>query len=136
MRPRFIFPLALSLLLAGCGYDIKETGISRSTAIGIAERHCAEYPDRFSYVDTARWDFEGKYWLVSLMDRDDDAGRDFKISRTGGIISSHLTGANGTEIGYDQDETAPRHHAAAHHAAPRESQPQSQQQNIMGSPGQ
>jgi len=135
MRPRLILPLALSLLLAGCGYDTKETGISRSTAIGIAERHCAEYPDRFSYVDTARWDFQGKYWLVSLMDRDDDAGRDFKISRSGGIISSHLTGANGTEIGYDQDEpTTTRHHTAAHHAASQESQPQ--QQNIMGSPGQ
>jgi len=49
------FPLLLLALgLAGCVTDdVKETGISRSRAIAIAENHCPQYPDRFGYVDRA-----------------------------------------------------------------------------------
>ncbi len=93
MRFKIVFPLLLPLflavLLAGCvTEDIKETGISRGTAIGIAERHCPEYPDTYS-LDRAEWDPDGKFWLVVLDDRDGDRGRAFKISRGGDIIDAH-----------------------------------------------
>jgi hypothetical protein len=86
-----LLPLALALLLAGCvtDEDIKETGISRNSAIKIAENHCSEYPDEYSYVDRAEWNSDGNYWLVALTDRDGDHGSAYKINRAGHIIDSH-----------------------------------------------
>jgi hypothetical protein len=78
-------------MLAGCVTDdIKETGISRSTAVAIAENHCSQYPDRFGYVDRAEWNPDGRYWMVALTDRDGDHGRAYKISRGGHVIDSHV----------------------------------------------
>jgi hypothetical protein len=93
MRIRILFLLspALCLLLGGClGDDIKETGISRSRAIAIAENHCSQYPDRFGYVDRAEWNPDGHYWMVALTDRDSDHGRAYKISPGGNVIDSHV----------------------------------------------
>jgi len=91
MRSRFFLPLALCVVLAGCvTEDIKETGISRATAIRIAERHCPEYPDRFDYVDRAEWDPDGRFWRVALTDEDGFHGRSFKIGPDGGIIGSRV----------------------------------------------
>jgi hypothetical protein len=76
--------------MAGCvTEDIKETGISRSTAEGIAERHCPQYPDKYGYVDQSEWNSDGKFWMVALTDRDGDHGKAYKISRSGEIIDSH-----------------------------------------------
>jgi hypothetical protein len=95
--------------MAGCATDdIKETGISRSTAVGIAERHCRQYPDRFGYVDRAEWNPDGRFWMVALTDRDGDHGRAFKISRGGAVIDSH-----GIDRGGDDDYSRgdyPRHY--------------------------
>jgi hypothetical protein len=92
MRSRLLLFLSLCLLaLAGCvTEDIKETGITRAMAIGIAERHCTQYPDRFGYVDRAEWNPDGRFWLVALTDRDSVQGRAYKINRAGNIIDSHV----------------------------------------------
>ena len=91
MRSRFFLPLALCVVLAGCvTEDIKETGISRATAIGIAERHCPEYPDQFDYVDRAEWDPDTKFWRVAITDENGDHGRSFKISPAGSVIGSRV----------------------------------------------
>jgi hypothetical protein len=77
-------------MLAGCITDnTAETGITRATAITIAERHCSEYPDTYGYVDRAEWDPDGKFWSVALTDYDGNHGKAFKISRDGGIIDTH-----------------------------------------------
>ena len=90
MRSQLLLPALFCIVLAGCATDdIKETGITRANAIGIAERHCPQYPDRFGYVDRAEWNPDGRFWLVALTDRDGDHGRAFKISPGGGIIDSH-----------------------------------------------
>lgn len=92
MRTRFLLPLLLVLVtLAGCATDdIQETGITRASAIRIAEQHCKGYPDRFGYVDRAEWNPDGKFWLVALTDEPGDHGRAYKINRSGGIIDSHV----------------------------------------------
>ena len=90
MRPRHFLPLLLAIALAGClTDDIKETGISRSTAISIAERHCSQYPDTFGYVDRAEWDPDGRFWMVALTDYNGDHGRAYKIGPDGSVIDSH-----------------------------------------------
>jgi hypothetical protein len=77
--------------MAGCvTEDIKETGISRANAIGIAERHCPQYPDRYDYVDRAEWNPDGRFWMVALTDRDGDHGKAYKINRSGEVIDSHV----------------------------------------------
>ena len=90
MRIRIPLSLALCLLLAGCLGDEKETGISRSKAIAIAENHCSQYPDRFGYVDRSEWNPDGHYWMIALTDRDGDHGRAYKISPGGSVIDSHV----------------------------------------------
>lgn len=96
--------MLFAIVLAGCATDdIKETGITRAAAIGIAERHCPQYPDEFGYVDRAEWNPDGKFWLVALTNRDGDLGRAFKVSRGGGIIDSHKI--NHT----DEDYSGARH---------------------------
>jgi hypothetical protein len=87
--PTLLLATALGLLLAGCAEDLKETGISRSTAVGIAERNCPQYPDTYSYVDRSEWNPDGHFWLVAITDRDGAHGRVFKISRGGKIVDSH-----------------------------------------------
>lgn len=105
MCSRLLFPLGLCLILAGCATDdVKETGISRSRAIAIAENHCPQYPDRFGYVDRAEWNPDGRYWLVALTDRDGDHGRVYKIGPRGGVIDSH-----GIDRG-PEDDYGPRHY--------------------------
>ncbi len=105
MRSRILLPLLLTLALAGCATDdLKETGISRGDAIGIAERNCPQYPDRYSYVDRAEWNPDGRFWEVSLTDRDGDHGKAFKISRHGGIIATHTIDRG------DDDDYGPRHY--------------------------
>ncbi len=104
MRSRHLLPLLFILVLAGCATDdIKETGITRATAIGIAERHCAQYPDRFGYVDRAEWNPDGRFWLVALTDRDGDHGRAYKIGPGGGVIDSHVIDRG------DDDDYGPSH---------------------------
>ena len=104
MRTRLFLPLALCLFLAGCETDnIKETGISRSAAIGIAARHCTQYPDTFSYVDRAEWNPDGRFWLVALTDRDGDHGRAYKVNRKGNIIDTHVIDRG------DDSDYGPRH---------------------------
>jgi len=104
MRCRILLPLALCLVLAGCVTDdVRETGITRSTAIGIAERNCSEYPDRFGYVDRAEWNPDGRFWMVALTDRDGDHGRAYKISPGGKVIVSHV-------IDRGNDDYGPRHY--------------------------
>ncbi len=106
MRSLLIFPLALCLLLAACeSEDIKETGISRADAIAVAERHCPQYPMEFAYVDRAEWNPDGRYWLVSLTDRDADHGRVYRVSRHGEILSTHTINHEG-----DEDDYGPYHH--------------------------
>jgi hypothetical protein len=93
--------------MAGCATeDIKETGISRATAISIAERHCSDYPDRFSYVDRAEWDPDGRFWRVALTDRDGDHGESFKIGPGGGVIGTHVINRDD----HDDDYYGPRHY--------------------------
>jgi len=105
MRSKILLPFALCLMLAGCvTEDIKETGITRATAIGIAERHCPQYPDKFGYVDRAEWNPDGRFWLVALTDRDGDHGKVFKIGPSGSIIDSH-----NIDRGQD-DDYGPRHY--------------------------
>ena len=107
MRLKYILPLLLlCVAIAGCATDddAKETGITRSAAIGIAERHCPEYPDQFSYVDHAEWNPDG-FWSVAITDRDGDHGKAFKIGRDGGIIATHRIDHD--EGGYDD---GPRHY--------------------------
>jgi hypothetical protein len=94
------------VLLAACATDdLKETGISRATAVTIAERHCSKYPDPFGYVDRAEWDPDGEFWLVALTDRDGDHGRAYKISRGGSVIDSHVIDRTA-----EDEEDAPRHY--------------------------
>ncbi len=98
MRSKFLLPLALCLVLAGCATDdIKETGITRATAIGIAERHCPQYPDRFGYVDRAEWNPDGRFWMVALTDYDGDHGKAYKISPGGSVIDTHTIDRGGDE---------------------------------------
>ena len=81
----------LPSLLAGCATeDIKETGISRSRAIAIAENHCPQYPDKYGYVDRAEWNPDGHYWMVAITDRDGDHGKAYKVSRGGEVIDAHV----------------------------------------------
>jgi hypothetical protein len=106
MRLRNLLPLLLCALLAGCAAtdDLKETGISRADAVRIAEQHCSQYPDEYSYVDHAEWDPDGHFWAVALTDRDGDHGKAFKIDRDGSIIDTH-------KIDLDEgDESGPRHY--------------------------
>jgi len=78
-------------MLAACETEnISETGITRATAISIAERHCPEYPDRFDYVDRAEWDPDTKFWRVAITDEPGYHGRSFKISPAGTIIGSRV----------------------------------------------
>ena len=103
MNSKLLFPLALCLLLAGCVTEnIRETGISRATAIGIAERHCPQYPDRFGYVDRAEWNPDGRFWMVALTDRDSDHGRAFKIGPGGSVLDSHVIDRGGDEYRGDE----------------------------------
>jgi hypothetical protein len=105
MRSKFLLPLFASLLLAGClTDDIKETGITRATAITIAERHCPQYPDKFGYVDRAEWDPDGHFWSVALTDYDGDHGKAYKIGPDGGIIDTHTI--DRSDYG---DDYGPRH---------------------------
>jgi hypothetical protein len=95
--------LLLCLAIAGCATDdIRETGITRRTAITIAERHCPQYPDRFGYVDRAEWDPDGRFWMVALTDYNGDHGRAFKIGPGGGILDTHVIDrvADDQEYGY------------------------------------
>jgi hypothetical protein len=92
-------------LFAGCATDdVKETGITRAAAISIAERHCAEYPDTWGYVDRAEWNPDGKFWSVAITDYDSNHGRAYKISPGGGIIASHVIDRSA-----DESEYGPRH---------------------------
>jgi len=87
---KFLLPLLFCFVMAGCiTDDTKETGITRATAITIAERHCSDYPDKYGYVDRAEWDPDGKFWSVALTDYDGDHGKAYKIGRDGGIIDTH-----------------------------------------------
>ena len=91
MLRKLLLPIALTVVLAGCATDdIKETGIGRHTAIEIAENHCSQYPDQFSYIDRAEWNPDGNYWLVAITDRDGDHGRAYKINRAGKVIDTHV----------------------------------------------
>lgn len=106
MRIRYFLPLLLCLAVAGCADDdVKETGITRATAIKIAENHCDQYPDTYSYVDRAEWDPDGQFWSVAITDRDGDHGKAYKISRGGGIIATHTIDRGG-----DDSDYGPRHY--------------------------
>jgi hypothetical protein len=107
MRFKFLLPLLLlCVVLAGCETeDLKETGISRSTAITIAKRHCAEYPDTYSYVDKAEWDEDGKFWVVDITDYNGDHGKAYKIARNGYVIETHKI-----NHGDESDEYGPHHY--------------------------
>ena len=101
---RFILPLIALIALAGCASEnIKETGISRAAAIGIAERHCTQYPDKFGYVDRAEWDPDGNFWMVAITDYNGDHGRAYKIGRDGSVIDSHVIDRT------DEDYSGPSH---------------------------
>ena len=105
---RRLLPLLFCLLIAGCASDdIKETGITRGAAITIAERHCPQYPDRFSYVDRAEWDPDGRFWMVALTDYNGDHGRAYKISPAGGIIDSHVIDRTAEDEGYGDRRYGP-----------------------------
>jgi hypothetical protein len=104
MRLRTLLPLLLCLVIGGCATDdIKETGITRATAIKIAEQHCSQYPDRYGYVDRAEWEPDGQFWTVALTDYNGDHGKAYKISRGGGIIDSHV-------IDRSEEDSGPRHY--------------------------
>jgi hypothetical protein len=81
------------LLVVGCVFlaacaDIKETGITRASAIAIAKRACPEYPDTFSFVDRAEWIPEKGFWAVELGDRSGFHGRVYKVDRNGEIVGT------------------------------------------------
>ena len=104
-RLRILLPTVLCLVVAGCADDdVKETGITRATAIKIAEQHCSQYPDEYSYVDHAEWDPDGQFWAVAITDRDGDHGKAYKISRAGGIIDTHKIDHS------DDEDSGPRHY--------------------------
>jgi hypothetical protein len=108
MRLKFILPLLFCVALAGCVTDdVKETGITRGNAITIAERHCSEYPDKFSYVDRAEWDPDGRFWTVALTDYNGDHGKAYKIGPDGHIIDTHTI-----DRGDYGDDYGPRHYGA------------------------
>ncbi len=102
MRSKFLLlPLFIATMLAGCVTDdVKETGITRSQAITIAERHCSEYPDTYGYVDRSEWDPDGKFWSVALTNYEGTHGKAYKIARDGSIIATHtidMGGDNGDD---------------------------------------
>jgi hypothetical protein len=86
---RRLLPLLFFLAIAGCAYDYPlNSGISRATAISIAERYCSQFPYRYGYVEHAEWYPDGRFWLVALTDYNGYYGRAYKISPEGAIISS------------------------------------------------
>ncbi len=98
---RRLLPLLCFLAIAGCAYDYPpESGISRATAISIAERYCPQFPYRYGYVERAVWYPDGKFWVVALTDYNGYRGRAYKISSDGAIISSH-TLDRASDDGYD-----------------------------------
>ena len=109
MRLKYL-PFVCLLLVAGCAESTKDTGISRSRAIAIAEANCKQYPDRFSEVDRSEWNDAGHYWLVSLTDRDGDHGKAFKINRHGEIIDTRDINREDTDRHYDDDYYSHRHY--------------------------
>lgn len=96
MHTKLVSLLLVCTLFAACATeDVRVTGISRSQAIRIAKNNCREYPDIYSYIDSAEWNSAGHYWVVEITDYRGGRGRIYKINGEGRVIRVQKIGVNG-----------------------------------------
>jgi len=99
VRPQLLLSLIPGLLLAGCATDYhRDTGITCTEAIHIAERHSAHHPaagetehgNPFRYVESAGWDGAKGVWEVDLMAAGGNYGRQYRIASNGEVIGYRI----------------------------------------------